>query len=209
MSRARNLATILGSNTALGNLATLNTITDTQIENNAITAPKLHTTSVQDKLGYTPANKAGDTFSGPLIIPNRLRVGRSIYNWYQWGGNPGTSYHHIKTTLWAGGSPNGNSQPTMSLFHIRGYDYDANTIDSMMGFHNWSGSAYSYRAHNAGTRAGAQGAYTSSDGRIVLVINSGGSYPGITIDYHQAFPYDFQDVTVSASSSSSSTSGVY
>lgn len=32
----------------------------------AVTAAKLHTTAVTDKLGYTPVNKAGDTMTGTL-----------------------------------------------------------------------------------------------------------------------------------------------
>ena len=41
----------------------------TDINDGAVTAAKLHTTAVTDKLGYTPLNKAGDSMSGSLNIP--------------------------------------------------------------------------------------------------------------------------------------------
>ena len=71
MSRARNLATILGSNTALGNLATLNTITDTQIENNAITAPKIASGAAISNIGYTPSKR--HELSGTLSTASGTR----------------------------------------------------------------------------------------------------------------------------------------
>jgi hypothetical protein len=40
----------------------------TDINDGAVTAAKLHTTAVTDKLGYTPVNKAGDTITGNLVI---------------------------------------------------------------------------------------------------------------------------------------------
>ena len=97
----------------------------------------------------------------------------------------------------------------MSLFHIRGYNYDAHTIDAMIGFHNWSGAQYSVRVTNGGSYVGSHGTYTSTDGYVVLVIDTGTSYPGISIDYFQSFPYGYVDVTVTASSSSTSATGVY
>ena len=138
-----------------------------------------------------------------------VKAGRTVYNWFQWGGNPGGQYLHIKTTLWSGGSPNGQSQPTMSLFHVKGYNYDGHTIDAMIGFHNWSGAQYSLRVTNSGSFAGAHGVYTSADGYVVLVINTGTSYPGISIDHHQSYGYSWQDVGVFAFSSSSASTGVY
>ena len=45
-----------------------NSVTANSIQNSAVTAAKLHTTAVTDKLGYTPANKAGDTFTGNVAV---------------------------------------------------------------------------------------------------------------------------------------------
>lgn len=136
-----------------------------------------------------------------------LRVKRSFYNWFQWGGNPSTSYLHIKTGLASGSVSNTN--PTMSLFHIKGYNYNAETIDTLIGFHNWSGSPYQLVITNNGTRAAGLSPYSSSDGYVVLVVDTGTNYPGITIDWHQAYAYNFVDVGVLNYTSSSSTSGVY
>ena len=47
------------------------------INDGAVTAAKLHTTAVTDKLGYTPVNKAGDTMTGSLDLNytnSRLQV---------------------------------------------------------------------------------------------------------------------------------------
>jgi len=159
--------------------------------------------------GRVGIGTASPAISSRLDVAGPVKAGRSVYNWYQWGGNPSGRYHHIKTSLWSGGSPNGNSQPTMSLFHIRGYNYDAHTIDAMIGFHNWSGAQYSVRVTNGGSYVGSHGTYTSTDGYVVLVIDTGTSYPGISIDYFQSFPYGYVDVTVTASSSSTSATGVY
>jgi hypothetical protein len=141
-------------------------------------------------------------------VNGAIKSSRTVYNWYSWGGNPSGRYHHIKTSLWSGGGGS-NSQPTMSLFHIKGYNYDAHTIDAMIGFHNWSGAQYSLRVSNSGSYAGLHGTYTSADGYVVLVIDTGANYPGISIDYHQSFPYNYQDVGVVANSSSTSSTGVY
>ena len=44
----------------------------------AVTAGKLHTTAVTDKLGYTPLNKAGDSMSGALRNVNAVTTKREI-----------------------------------------------------------------------------------------------------------------------------------
>lgn len=54
-----------------------NSVTANSIANSAVTAAKLHTTAVTDKLGYTPANKAGDTFTGAVTISNTLAAGNT------------------------------------------------------------------------------------------------------------------------------------
>ena len=50
-----------------GNIAD-SAITTPKIANGAVVAADLHTTAIQDKLGYTPASKAGETFTGNLAI---------------------------------------------------------------------------------------------------------------------------------------------
>jgi len=140
-----------------------------------------------------------------------VRVGRTVYNWFNYGRNDGHNYLHIKTNLNFGAST--NSQPTMSLFHIKGYTYSAQTIDSMVGFHNWSGQPYQIRYTNNGSATSVVSSsyppYGSSDGKVVLVLNIGNNYPGVSIDHHQAYEYTWVDVEVSAYSKSASTNGVY
>ena len=72
-----------------------------------------------------------------LNIGGSTKMNRSFYNWYQgyWVGN-GT-YWHIKTGMWAGGSPNGNIQYTMSLFKGFYYSYSGSILEGAVGFHNW------------------------------------------------------------------------
>ena len=136
-----------------------------------------------------------------------LRMKRSIYNWFQYGVQPVGAYIHIKTGLKIGGA--GNVHPTMSMFDIKGYNYSGEIIDSKIGFHNWSGSAYALIMQNYGNRAAAVAPYASTDDYVVLVVNCGTNYPGFTIDWHQAFEYGFVDVGVLNYTDSSSTSGVY
>lgn len=139
-----------------------------------------------------------------------IRVGRTIYNWFNYGKNEGHTYLHIKTDL---ANNNSNTQPTMSTVHIKGYTYGAETIDSILGFHNWSSSFHQKVYTNNGSRtvvSSSYAPYLSSDGYCVIVLSIGNNYPGISIDWHQAFdPYTFRDIDVLAYSKSASTSGVY
>lgn len=137
-----------------------------------------------------------------------LRVGRVVYNWYSFGTNNGFRYHHIKTSLWSG-SDNQQTQPTMSMIHIKGYTYDGQTIDSMVGFHNWFGSYFGVAITNNGSRAAGVAPYTSSDGYVVLVVDCGSNYPGFSIDYHQHFNYSYVPITVLASAGGNNINGVY
>lgn len=144
-----------------------------------------------------------------LSVEGALKVNRTIYNWYQAGTNAwdGYAHLHLKTNMWAGGSPNGNIHYTMSLFHAKLYSYSSPYIrEGNIGFHNWSGVHYSLvTTGNIWTTA-----YTSSDGYTVLVIALGsGTYFGVTVDWHQAYGYPFQDKIVTAVSPSNSSSGVY
>lgn len=74
-----------------------------KIADSAVTAAKMHTTAVTDKLGYTPANKAGDTFTGaihaPFVLPSvtgqlsKLGSGSVAAGWYRFArsGNAGAN----------------------------------------------------------------------------------------------------------------------
>jgi len=151
----------------------------------------------------------GQYSASKLAVEGALKVNRTIYNWFQAGTNDwdGYAFLHLKTNMWAGGSPNGNIHYTMSLFHAKLYSYSSPYVkEGNMGFHNWSGTHYSIATSgNVWTTA-----YTSSDGYTVLVISLGsGSYMGVTIDWHQAYGYPFQDKSVTTYARSNSSSGVY
>ena len=162
---------------------------------------------------YTFANgNVGIGTSSPqqtLSVEGSIRANRSIYNWYQAGTNAwdGFQFLHLKTNMWAGGSPNGNIEYTMSLFYGRLYSYSSAYVrEGHFGFHNWSGGIY----QSATNGTFWSGGYTSSDGYVVLVVAlGGGTYFGVTIDWHQAYGYPLVQRTVTASSPSNSSSGVY
>jgi hypothetical protein len=144
-----------------------------------------------------------------LSVEGSIRANRSIYNWYQAGTNSwdGFQFLHLKTNMWAGGSPNGNTEYTMSLFYGRLYSYSSAFIrEGHFGFHNWSGGF----AQPTTNGTFWSGGYTSSDGFVVLVVAiGGGTYLGVTIDWHQAFGYPLVQRTVTAATPSNSSTGVF
>jgi hypothetical protein len=141
-----------------------------------------------------------------LTIGGSLRVGRSIYGWFQSGTNnwDGANFLHLKTNMSAG--LGGNIDYTMSLFYARLYSYAGQIKEGHLGFHNWDGTFF------APTSTGNiwSSPYRSSDGFVVLVLSiSSSSHVGVTVDWHQAFPYPFVDKIVTASVQSANSSGVY
>jgi hypothetical protein len=148
----------------------------------------------------------GVSTNAQLALNGSVKINRSLYNWYQESYVGNSTYLHIKTNLWAGGSPNGNSEYTMSLF--KGYMYAYGTPPALEGtivFHNWDGNFY-----NIGTTGNLfVTAYKSTDGYVVLVTNSGGGEAGITIDWHQAYGYPYKDRIRTASKLYGATTGGY
>jgi len=141
-----------------------------------------------------------------LNVNGSTKMNRSFYNWYQgyWTGN--STYWHMKTSMWGGGSPSGNIQYTMSLFKGYMYSYGDSAIrEGMYGFHNWVGTIY-----NPGASGNLfSNVYVSSDGYVVLVILSGSGEAGVTIDWHQAYGYPFVTAQVTAAKLHGSTTGGY
>lgn len=148
----------------------------------------------------------GVSTNAQLALNGSVKINRSLYNWYQESYVGNSTYLHIKTNLWAGGSPNGNSEYTMSLF--KGYMYAYGTPPALEGtivFHNWDGNFY-----NIGTTGNLfVTAYRSADGYVVLVTNSGSGEAGITIDWHQAYGYPYKDRIRTASKLHGATTGGY
>lgn len=159
-------------------------------------------------LEISGSGKVGIGVTGPdykLDVAGPIRASRVVYQWYwgSWQGN-GT-YWHIKTDLWGGGSPAGNNQYTMSFFKGYSYSYGGSILEGSCGFHNWSGTIYSFKT----TGNIFSNAYVSSDGYVVLVIPSGSGETGVVIDWHQHFEYPTRVCNVTAAGLHGSTSGRY
>ena len=136
---------------------------------------------------------------------------REVRGWYLYQGS-GTSvqYIHLKTNLWAGGSPAGNTSYTMSHLRVKGYRYSTAAVGGgMFGFHNWNGTLYSISTHNDTSWSLIQSPYVSSDGYVVFVLYAGGSYVHAQIDMMQGHTYGWRAYTVTATTTSSSATGAY
>ena len=144
--------------------------------------------------GYSPSNEP-----------------RCIRDWFVYAGpstNP-SAYLHMKTNLWAGGSPHGNIDYTMSLFKYRAYSYGGGVASGMIGWHNWVGSYYNVGVHNDTSWSVVQSSYTSSDGYVVLVAYLAASYCHLAIDWDQWGGYGFRERKVTAVDHHSSATGLY
>ena len=131
--------------------------------------------------------------------------GRYVKGWYM-VDDTGDSYWHLKTDMWAGGSPHGNNEWIMGGFHIHSYRYNTSGISHEIHyFHNWSGGYANYDIEHWGSWNAGSLVYTSSDGFVTLRV-AGGTYVGHIIDYVQHAWYTNRTTQVtSATSSNSST----
>lgn len=143
-----------------------------KIADSAVTAAKMHTTAVTDKLGYTPANKAGDTFGGPIELNgNRVRdtsgatrVYRNITPGFDnYGGGVGAVV--IETNI----PHTGN----MMSIKIAGYGYNAAIPwEIEIGVYYGEGSLYSRAAYTMGSPFGASVrlAKNTSSGKLAIIL---------------------------------------
>ncbi len=186
MGKARDLAKLGGTVNSSGEVPTAG------IANTAVTAAKLHTTAVTDKLGYTPVNKTGDTsitgfFKGSIsdaylsgggsaqsgdVSSQTMQMDR-LTGWVLVAnvsldnpGSGGTQYIHLKTNF--------ASESDMMYFHLEGYAYNYGNVDVKHGLYMYSGSQIlnKYTTNN-GNGVTFQNSYKASDGKLVLVINLG------------------------------------
>ena len=69
--------------------------------------------------------------------------GRYVLGWYHanaYTGRGSNSYLHLTTSLWGGGSPDGNSEYIMGGFKIKSYRYSpAGVAEEIIMFHNGMG----------------------------------------------------------------------
>ena len=141
---------------------------------------------------------------------------RIFRDWFVYAGavNSINRYVHMKTNLWAGGSPAGNTEYTMSCFRYHSaYAYgSAKVSEGMIGWHNWSGAYHQQNIYNPNSNWEiVKASYTSSDGYVVLVadILAAGTYASFSIDWHQWGGYTLRQRKVTAVSMNASATGAY
>jgi len=136
------------------------------INDGAVTATKLHTTTVTDKLGYTPANLAGDVFTGATYL-HSLNVS-------------GGSQRRIRTYEYTYEHPQNTG---INLMYNSSAYTDVHFILTLEGFHSgrsyqmWQGVFGGYGAQF--TSVGGNGSFTLQNvpldtGRAYLQISAGG-----------------------------------
>jgi hypothetical protein len=154
--------------------------------------------------GSTGRLKVGTNNSSAINEPGIINVGaisnrdgRYVVGWWVGYTGGGTTYRHIKTSLWGGGSPYGNSDYIMGGFHIMGYYYSTpGQCDQWITFHNWSGSTQNgYNRSNAGNWTPDNAAYVGADGYVYIRLVSAG-YMAYHIDLHQFPIYPVRNITV-------------
>ena len=135
------------------------------------------------------------------------QAGRYTLGWYGLHHSSGGSYYHVKTDLWGGGSPHGNSEYIMGGFIIHSYGYSQGVAVERIFFHNWSNTFHGKYvcSDNSGWAPGAH-VYISSDGYVCLRTASG-QYISHIIDVMQiGSHYGVRDIKVTATSSNNNSS---
>lgn len=151
MSRARTLAGAIGSDGAL-NVAdvaglaavassgsasdlTTGTLPIARVSDGSVTAAKLHTTAVTDKLGYTPLNKAGDTLSGTF------ETGQSVFNFgnSSYGGKLRYQDNTAGDHYWFLDTIHGGVTTRRKLIHAQ-YNYEVTGSDRLSWGANYKNS---------------------------------------------------------------------
>ena len=140
--------------------------------------------------------------SGPIASGTH---GRYIHNF--WGprmSGGGSTYYHLRTKMWGGGSPHGNTEYIMGGFIIKGYRYAGNANHyAFHQFHNWSGALHNYTVDEHGSWTGASHVYIDSTGFLTIRLSQG-SYKMFTIDYVQYNQYNKVDAGITNETSSNS-----
>ena len=178
-------------------------------------APKsMHATSTSGATTMTVAGTIGSGYPMGEGATYDTTVPRIYRDWFMYNSAAtigSNIYVHMKTNLWGGGSPAGNTEFTMSHFRYHGYyAYGGDTTPGgHVGWHNWSGSFYNGHLVNEGTLALAQSSYVSSDGYVVLVAKIGAGYAQFSIDWHQWAGYAFRERKVTAVTRTASANGAY
>ena len=145
------------------------------------------------------------------VTDNGVKAGRVQYSWYTGQVFSNTdAYVHIKTNLWMGGSPAGNTSYIMGGFTAKGYTYAGSYGEGSCMFHNWSGSFHGLSVTNRGSWATfMQNPYVSTDGYCVIVLRHN-YYSTPAIDWCQYYTgYPWREIAVTVTSTSANATGVY
>ena len=129
--------------------------------------------------------------------------GRYVLGWYMCT-SASSGYWHLKTDMWAGGSPHGNNEWIMGGFHIHGYRYSSSGVsEEIIYFHNWGGGYANLDIENWGSWNAGSTVYTSSDGYVTLKLPTS-TYVGYVVDYIQYPWYSLRNTKVTSATNSSS-----
>ena len=145
------------------------------------------------------------------VTDNGVKAGRVQYSWYTGQDFANTdAYVHIKTNLWMGGSPAGNTSYIMGGFTAKAYSYAGSYGEGSCMFHNWSGSFHGLSVTNRGSWATfMQNPYVSTDGYCVIVLRHN-YYSTPAIDWCQYYTgYPWREIAVTVTSTSANATGVY
>tara|TARA_Y100000004_G_scaffold142417_1_gene161976 strand:+ start:1025 stop:3385 length:2361 start_codon:yes stop_codon:yes gene_type:complete len=140
---------------------------------------------------------------------------RCIRNWFTYAGPSSNSYSspyvHMKTDLWAGGSPNGNTEFTMSCITFYDYyGYGSNySCYGTSGWHNWGGGYYNKMLRNYGNWDIAYDPYTSTDGYVVIVARIPNAYSQFSVDWAQWGGYTFRERKITNVAQHNAATGKY
>jgi hypothetical protein len=140
---------------------------------------------------------------------------RCIRNFFTYAGPSSNSYSspyiHMKTNLWAGGSPHGNTEFTMSCFTFYDYyGYGSNySCYGVSGWHNWSGGYYNKMLRNYGNWDIAFDPYTSSDGYVVIVARVPNAYSQFSVDWAQWGGYAWRERKITNVAQHNAATGKY
>ena len=167
---------------------------------------------------------AGTGASGTGSNQTRIQVDGAIDMGYQgrftsciWGPTVLASngrYTHLRTSMWGGGSPHGNTEYIMGGFLITGYRYQSNANHRMLHqFHNWNDILYNYSANNlidgggwSGGSGGASHVYIDSTGFVTIRLDSESSnYRMFMVDYVNYSIYSKVDSAITAITVSNNT----
>ena len=147
---------------------------------------------------------AGGSAAGGAANQTILQVQGAVDMGYQgrythglWG--PATvassgAYTHLRTAMWGGGSPHGNSEYIMGGFLITGYRYSTTANHrALHQFHNWSGSMHNYTVSQLIDGGGwntASHVYVDSTGYVTIRLESQSSaYRMFYVEYIQYSQY--------------------